>query len=284
MFFNTGENLALTIVSTMINTTSIIGILSLNITFMLTDRLKNYKYRIISYITFCNLITSVSILLGRIFYMKNMEMACHFTAYTVQYGLMSSLLWTSILSYYVLNIIINPKWTITNQVEIVFNILIWTVSLIPLVLMKTQSLVGNAVFYCWIRDDKKVYRFFYLYIPFFLLLLLNLGCAIALFTKNKKDYKELGESVQQYGDYENYGKSASMLNLITTILIVQTICWIFPLTDRILAEFKIIDFYSTFLQVLFESLEGTLSAIIFFVQLKKLKVLRERAQNVVSFL
>ena len=72
---------------------------------------------------------------------------------------MMSFLWTCILSMTVQSLATKVNWKLSTIREVFYNIFAFGISVIPLILMKTQKLVGNAGIYCWIQGKSNLVCF-----------------------------------------------------------------------------------------------------------------------------
>ena len=189
---------------------------------MVTGRIQMFKFRILFYLSVCDLLTSCSFVIGRYFFLSKVkEPGCEVMAYFMQYGSLASFVWTATLAYTLQRAIMKMTWEITALREFIFNALGWLIPIIPLILMKTENLVGDALLYCWIKDVN-LYRFYFLYFPFTAMFIFNLVCFIRTLTNKKRMLKLMKVSYIETSS-DTINSINETIVLIRTILCIQTV-------------------------------------------------------------
>ena len=183
-------------------------------------------------------------------------------AYLMQFGSMASYLWTSILAFTMQSLSTKLNWSLSIKKEIIYNIMVWGISSIPLILMFTQKLVGNAVIYCWIKDIG-LYRFFYLYFPFGVMFIINIFCFIITIKKKKKIIQSMEHLGYIADSSDTISSIEETITLLRAVMIIQTFCWLPGILNRIADALKVTSFTLLTLQCICEPLEGTLNGIVY---------------------
>ncbi|GAM27317.1 hypothetical protein SAMD00019534_104920, partial [Acytostelium subglobosum LB1] len=206
--------------------TSILGALTVLISFWRLKLLRNHVTRIISYFCITSFIKdSIGLILTLTGASSFNSFSCILYSIVITYGSLSCWLWTLCLAISIYLLIVK-RYQEAEKLEKYYFFVCWGIPIAPTVVMLAKDTVEYLGSWCWIGDDYSNYRFGLFYIPFFVIFALS---AILVGLTMRYTYQVIHQGVS-----ENKDKHGTYQFKLVNYIIVFLICWIFAVVNRIL--------------------------------------------------
>jgi len=238
---------------TAVSLLSLFGSLFIIITYICFRKIRNYAYKLVTYLSYSDIILSIGNILswGTIKY-KAEDHLCFTQAFLINFGGLASVLWTSVIAWSIYSAtVLNAKNLRDKNMR--FLLVGYGVSLALSIIPFITKQYGRAGLYCWIEDQEIVkdslMRFAMFYIPLWIALSFNIYAYLRVIAFIKK--------------YISTTLEVRFVHRLKYYPMVLVICWTFPTINRIYNIFGEEVKALTYLHVIFGGLQGFLNALVY---------------------
>lgn len=155
---------------------SVVGTAFIVITYAVFPDIQTFPFKLIVYLSAANFFSSVAYffdLQGDFRVDPSPGFQCYFGAGLAEYFDVASFLWTSVIGFNILQVLVLKRGRSVEQYEKWYHLFCWGVPLILLIIAIAGGALGDAGTWCWIKLGLDGYRFGLYYIPLFLVLIGN---------------------------------------------------------------------------------------------------------------
>jgi len=145
---------------------SLAGSLFIMSAFISIPKLHNFAFRLVFFMALCDFFHAFGSVFGGIFADGDHPAACRFQAFMIQFGSLASILWVTVISYCIKEVVINRNAYVEENMQS-YHLFVWITSVILSSLPFTTGSYGPASGWCWIEkeDVGVMWRFVVFYIP-----------------------------------------------------------------------------------------------------------------------
>lgn len=258
--FSSFQDSQLNTIAIVVSCFSLLGSCFVMVCFVAIPRLRNFGFKLVFMLACSEAFYSIAYLMGS---PEAESFLCKLQALMLSFFSLSSLLWTSAISYTLVRSVTQPRRIGIHLKEPSFHIVAWGIPLILALLpMLTESYGKQDAHFCWIKNEgiDNFWRFFQFYVPLFACIVYNALC----YQKASKTvhHAQVVNAMDQTNEPKIETPRRRSLLLYPLVLVV---CWIFALCNRIqnLLNPTSPQFWLYLLQIVFSCLQGLLHAIVY---------------------